>query len=138
MILPVTLDALPYAVGTFVARMMQWSPLGKRVILRIEDSGDRLLVGRRIAGIVRAFDGDAIGTPLLIQLHDAVRIEGRHNRHVEFVVATAALCWHGPSRLLLTWAVVRMTDAPSFVDHTFQRTIGIGRLTLHSGLRRNR
>jgi hypothetical protein len=110
MILPVTLDALPYAIGTSVARVMRWSPLGKKVNLRIEDSGDRLLVGLRMAGVVRAFDGDAVGTPLLIQLHDAVRVEGRHARNLEFVVATAALYWHGPSRLLLTWAVVRMTD----------------------------
>lgn len=132
MILPIALDAVPYAAGLFIARLLRWSPLAKAVTIRIEDSGDDRLRQLRISGTVRAFDCRAVGQPLLIQLHETLRVEGpRSCRYVEFVVATSALRWHGPSRLLLTWAATRLVDASAFVDQNFQRTIGIGRLTLH-------
>lgn len=131
MILRIGFDRLPYAAGRLITRKCRWSPLGKSVAILIEDSCDQQLIATRIVGTVRGFDPEATGEPLLVQLQQSLHYEGPHScRYVDLIVVTAALRWHGPSRLLVTWAAVRLVDAPSFADQAYRSTIGIGRLTL--------
>jgi hypothetical protein len=131
MIVPLAVDRLTYTIARWIAQTCSWSPIGAAVLIQLEDGRDRRLLQRRVRGVVRAFDPDAFDKPLLIQLDEILQFEARDQcRYIEFVVATPALRWHSPSRLLLTWAVVRVIDASSFVDQEFESTIGIGRLVL--------
>jgi len=131
MMLPTWLDRAPYAAGTFIAGLRHWSPIGTSLVIRIDDCCDERLIGKPLSGVARAFDPEARGTPLLIQLRKQLTYADEGNRrYASFVVATAALRWHCPYRLLVAWTAVRIVDAASFADQTYRQTIGIGRLTL--------
>ena len=132
--LDASLDWLPYGIGVILAGGSRWSPLGHTISVRCEDSCDEQVVGRRLTGVVRAFDPDRLGQPLLIHLDQTVSYRPRVDappRHTDFVVVLAALRWHGVHRLAFTWAAVRVVDANAFADPIdYSWTIGVGRMML--------
>jgi hypothetical protein len=130
MIIPVSLDRLPEFAGSIAAKIRRWSPLREHVTMRIEDAVDERLLGCDLTGEVCAYDPTARGTPLLISLDEKLRYEdSRACYSASLVVALAALQWHAPERLLMTWTAVRLIDAPSFADCRLRPTIGTARVT---------
>ncbi len=131
MLLPIGLDRIPEAVGTFVARRCHWSPIGRQVSIYIEDSADAELIGKRLTGTVRACGAASSGAPLLVHLSESIGYDGHYKASaLDLLVAAPVVRWHGPSRLLVTWSAVRLVDAPSFADQEYDRTIGTARLSL--------
>jgi hypothetical protein len=110
-----------------------WSPVGKTAWIAIDDSADQRLSGLTIDGTVRAFGLTDDGTlsRVLIQLRSPIAYHGHYRRReIRWVVGESCLVPRRISRLPLSWCVVRVVDAPSFADSTYDRTIGIARLTL--------
>lgn len=117
---------IPEAVGLLIARVSKWSPLHKHVTALIEVSDDPYLVGRIMAGAVRARDDRSGALP--IELTDL--IAHRQQRFTDLIAACPVLQCHGPERLLVTWTAVRFVDALSFPIPHGAQTIGTGRLVL--------
>lgn len=133
MALSVSASRLPEVLGDVIARLFGWSPLDREVTILIEISEDPYLVGRVIAGTVRARDDRSGG--LLIQMEELLP-RRKEDCFFDLVVASPVLRWHGPNRLLVTWTAVRFIDACSFAAEVDQRTIATGRLLLRRQTKR--
>jgi kynureninase len=119
------------AVAALFARALQWSPIGKDVVVVIENSEDGWLTGARLPGVVRAYADNAGISLFLVQLEQVLQHRGRLvSKEIEMLVATSALRWHRANRLMITWVAVLVVDAPSFADQHYDRAIGTGRLEL--------
>jgi hypothetical protein len=116
--------------------ILGWSPVGRTVSVAIGDSDDDHLAGLTVDGTVRAFglDNDGSLSRLLIELPVPVAYRGHYERAaVQWLVAESCLPFRRAGLLPLSWSIVRLVDAPSFVDSTYDRTIGIACLTVRSG-----
>lgn len=124
-------DSLAEAFGRWLAKRRRWSPIGQDVSFVVDDSDDQRLVGKDIRATVRAHDPET--GMLLMHLVERISYEGHYtSRGIEMIVAVPAVRWNHAHRLLITWTVVRLVDAPSFALQGFGRTIGTGRLALAS------
>lgn len=118
-------------VADWLARILRWSAIGRDVVIVIDHSERGRLTGRRLYGTIRACAQEGGSSLFLIHLSDVLRHDGRSpSTHRQMLVVTSALRWHGANRLLLTWVAVLIMDAPSFVDQTYDRAFGTGRLML--------
>ena len=133
MLLPLGTASIPDTIGNLLVRWCKWSPLDRRVTVRVEFSDDPYLVGREFDGSIRGFDSASGG--LLIVLTDLL---SRRNNFIDIVVAAPILRWHGMGRLLLLWSAVRLVDLSSLADEDYSATIGTGRLRLQLGGRKTR
>ncbi len=127
------LDAAMERIAAVMLRYRLWSPVARRIGIAIDDSGDSRLTGSTVAGVVRAYDLHEDGSlkRLLVELDEPIDYRGHHERErIRWVVAEPCLRWRRTSRLLWSWSVARIVDAPSFVDSTHARTIGIACLCL--------
>jgi hypothetical protein len=125
-------DALAELVAIALARWRRWSPVGQPLCIAVDDSGDARLAGRTLSGVVRGYDQRENGalTRLLIELDQPLDYTGHYIRTgLRWLVAEPCLQWRRTSRLWWSWSVARIVDAPSFVDSTYDRTIGIARLS---------
>lgn len=116
-----------------VARRTHWSPLGRRVVLVFDESGDVALANHTAYGTIRAHDTSTDGTPadLLIELDGDVDYAGHYKRSgIHWLVTRPCLRWRRTSRIIIGWSVVRIIDAPSFRDATYDRTVATGRVGL--------
>lgn len=114
-----------------LARQTPWSPIGERVAITVEDSGDERLTKRSLYEIVRACSvrGDGTPTDLVIELDETLHYHGHRGRvDLRWLVARPCFQWRRMNRLLLTWAAVRIIDARALVDATHDRTIGTARI----------
>lgn len=110
-----------------------WSPIGKPTWLIIDDSGDAHLTGLILDGTVRAFDLTVEGTVsrLLVELRQPLAYRGHYSRRgIQWLVGESCLAERRASLLPLAWSAVRVVDAPSFTDSTYDRTIAVARLVL--------
>lgn len=122
-------DSLAESCGKFLAKCQRWSPIGQDVSFTIDDSDDHHLVGKSVSATVRAHDHET--GMLLMQLCERISYEGHYTaRDLAMIVAVPAIRWNRAQRLLISWTVVRLVDAPSFALQGFGRTIGTGRLVL--------
>lgn len=120
-------------LSEMLVRRSQFCPIGRRLWIAIDDSGDGGLVGVTLVGCVRAAGLSPEGSPtdLLVELEASLGYAGHYkNSEIRWVVTRPCLRWRRTSRILFSWAVARVVDAPSFVDSTFDRTIGIARIGL--------
>ncbi len=116
-----------------VARRTHWSPIGEHVAVTFDDSGDVALTDYTAYGTIRAHDTRTDGTPadLLIELDGDIDYAGHYRRSgIHWLVTRACLRWRRTNRLMLGWTAVRISDAPSFRDATYDRTIATGRVAL--------
>lgn len=114
-----------------IARKISWSPIGERLAVSIEDSADERLMRQTLYGTIRACDVRSDGTPtdLVIELDAPIQYAGHYRRTgIRWLVARPCFQWRRTNRLLLTWAAVRVMDAPALVDATYDKTIGTARL----------
>src|SRR4051794_8200940 len=82
MILPLQMDRIPEALGGWLARRRAWNPVGQRVRLKIDESGDPALFGKELHGIIRAAAPDEKGglAKALIELDGEVDYVGHYSR----------------------------------------------------------
>lgn len=81
--------------GACFAKVLRWSPIGRTVVIMIEDCVDPWFSDRRVEGIVRAFDPTLSGGPLLIQLKLPLTCYADGAMHsADMVVAIATHRWH--------------------------------------------
>lgn len=93
---------------------------------------DERWISKRLSGTFRAYGGLTAG-PLLVQLAEPLDYKGDYNAPaLELLVFAPVIRCHGPARLLLTWAAVRIVDAAAFADEEYGRTLATGRLALAS------
>ena len=116
-----------------LARKTRWSPIGSRLAITVDESGDAALTNVTLRGTIRACDVADDGTPtdLLVELDAEIDYAGHYSRAgIRWLVMRPCLGLRRTNRLLLTWAAARIVDAPSFRDATYSRTIATGRLRL--------
>ena len=133
MILPMQMDRIPEALGAWLARRRAWNPIGTRVTLRINDSGDSMLVGRELHGVILATVSDEEGEPSksLIKLHQEIDYVGHYShRRIARVVTSPYLRWHRLNRLIVTSAAVRVIDAEDLETDTYERVIALALMRL--------
>ena len=132
MIVAAGLDRISEALGALIAHRIRWTPIGQRARIAIDASGDERWIGKHVTGTIRAY-GELTRGPLLIQLAEPLDYHGHYNAPaLELLVLAPVIRWHGPARLLVTWAAVRLVDAPTFADQEYGRTVATGRLALTS------
>lgn len=117
-------------VADLIARIVTWSPISRRLSVTFDDSDDERLSSVTVTGVVRACNVRTDGTPtdMLIELDKPITHAG--HTEVRWLVARPCLRWYRTNRLLLSWSAARLINASSFVDATFDRTVGIGRVHL--------
>lgn len=118
-------------IADVLARLRRWSPIGERVIITFDDCGDARLCSFTCGGTVRACGVREDGTPddLLVELDRDLDYRGHYERQgIRFLVTRPCVRWRRTNRLLLSWAIFRFVDAPSFRDASYDRTIAIGRV----------
>jgi hypothetical protein len=104
------------------------------VTLTVNDSGDSMLVGKRIRGLIVKVAADVAGntSKALVRLDDDLDYCG-HYRHagIRAVVASPYLRWHGLERLLVTSSSVRVVDAEDFThDDDYSRIVALASMRL--------
>lgn len=117
-----------------------WSPVARQIWIAIDDSGDERLAGVTIEGLVRQFRvaDDGSFSKLLVELAWPIAYCGHYRgAEINWLVTESCLAWRRTSLLPLAWCAVRLIDAPSFADSTYDRTIGIGRLSLRRSWLKN-
>lgn len=133
MILPMQIDRIPEALGGWLAQRRAWNPIGQRVMLRIEESGDPALFGSELHGIIRACARDNKGAPVkaLVELDQTIDYSGHYTRRgIARVITSPYLRWHGLSRLLVTSASVRVVDADDLGDDKYERIIALASMAI--------
>jgi hypothetical protein len=127
------IDRWTDAVLDRVALRTQWSPIGVQVAIMFDDCGDAALIDHTVCGTIRAHETRTDGTPsdLLIELDGDIDYAGHYKRSgIHWLVARPCLRWRRTNRLMLGWAAVRIVDAPSFRDATYDHTVATGRVGL--------
>ena len=133
MILPLELDRIPQALGGWLARRRAWNPVGERVLLEVNESGDPELFGKKIAAVIRATARDQQGNLMkaLLELDDEIDYAGHYGRRgIRRVVTTPYLRWHGLTRLLVSSSAVRVIDADAFEDQAYERIIALASMRI--------
>lgn len=136
MILPFQMDRIPQAIGSWLARRRTWSPVGKRVVLTIQESGDPALFGNSLYGVIREVAAGEEGelSKALIELDRAMTYRGHYSRsEITKVISTPYLLQHGLPRLLVTSAAVRVFDADNFASIAPERIIASATMQLDRG-----
>jgi hypothetical protein len=131
--LPFDADTWIDTVCDRVARRTKWSPIGARAEVVFDDSADFARTGSTVCGTIRACDVRNDGTPtdLLIELDGDIIYVGHYARSaIHWLVTRPCLRWRTTNCLLLGWSAVRIMDAPSFRDATYDKTVGTGRVHL--------
>lgn len=125
------IDAITEMAARALMRRHCWSPVGVRLRVDMDDSGDAALAGASLIGIIRGYDQrqDGTLTRLLVELDRPIDYGAGPVRTIRWIVTEPCLRWRRTSRLLLSWSVARIVEASSFVDSTYSRTIGIARLS---------
>lgn len=116
-----------------IARRTKWSPIGARAAVLFDESADLSRTVSPVYGTIRACDVRDDGTPtdLLIELDADISYVGHYARlRIHWLVTRPCLRWRTTNCLLLGWSAVRIMDAPSFRDATYDKTIGTGRIQL--------
>lgn len=133
MILPLQMDRIPEALGVWLARRRGWKPVGQRVVLKIDESGDPAWFGVEFHGVIQASDADEEGrlVKALIELdRDADYVGDYTRRRLKTVITTPYLRWHGLNRLLVTSAAVHVVDADDFRQANYDRIIALASLRI--------
>ena len=133
MILPFEMDRIPQALGGWLARRRAWNPIGRRVQLAIDESGDPALFGKKITATIRATALDENGelSRALLELDHALDYAGHYARRgVRRVVTRPYLRWHNLNRLLVTSAAVRVIDAEDFDSDAYERIIALASMRI--------
>lgn len=133
MILPLELDRIPEALGRWLAKRWSWEPAGQRVVLKIDESGDPALFGKKITATIRATARDEDGelSRALLELdHDLDYVGHYARRGVRKVVTRPYLRWHDLNRLLVTSAAVRVVDAEDFESDVQERIIALASMRI--------
>ena len=133
-------DGVAERIIAGVLRRYGWSPLEKRLWVAIDDSPETELAGVTVSGVIRGYDQSPLGavTRLLVELDRPLNYVGCNSQRqcLRWLVTEPCLRRRRTSRLFLfSWSVARIVDAPSFVDSTHEKTIGIARLQLASSRR---
>lgn len=131
--LPFDADTWIETVCDRVARRTKWSPIGARAAVLFDDSADFSLTGSTVYGTIRACDVRDDGTPtdLLIELDGDIMYAGRcAPAAMHWLVTRPCLRWRATNCLVLGWSAVRIVDAPSFRDATYDKTVATGRVHL--------
>jgi hypothetical protein len=121
------------AILNRLARRTRWSPVAQHVAIAFDESGDLALMGTVRQGTIRACDVADDGTPrdLLIELDQDLHFAAHVTRpNIRWLVTRPCLRWRRTTRLILGWSAVRIIDAPSFRDATYDRTLATGRVHL--------
>jgi hypothetical protein len=133
------MDAIAEVISAILMRGPCWSPVGKPLRIAIDDSADTAVAGLVVHGVIRGYDLNQHNalTKLLVELDRPIDYKGRDKaRSTQWVVTEPCLRKRRTSRLLLaSWSIARVVDARSFVDSTYDRTIGIARLRFTSSRR---
>ena len=126
MLLPLTLDRIPEALGRLIARGTSWDPVDKPVRLRITESGDPRLLGTTITGVIRDV-GPAAGNRramALIELDRPIDYVGHYQSlGIQRLITQPYFRWHGLDRLVITSAHVRLIEGDNLQGIAHDRTI---------------
>lgn len=126
-------------VAALCARRLDWSPIGKRVLLIIRQSRDLTLEGQTLRGVIRATspDADGIESKAIIELDAKLNYFGHYRRGgLESVRTAPARRWQSLDRLLVLPASVRLIDCDADDDGTQDRVIAFATMRLDRGGRR--
>lgn len=103
MLLPYSIDLVPEYIGRLIAKSRQWNPVGRRVLIKVDD-GPQL--GMNLRGAIRKVVDQPTQVPgILIELDEPWHT-GQHTG--TWVFATARFSGHGIFRLLVTCGVVNV------------------------------
>jgi hypothetical protein len=132
-ILPRQMDRIPQALGAWLARRRAWNPIGRRVQLAIDESGDPALFGKKITATIRATALDENGelSHALLELDHAIDYAGHYiRRGLRTVLTRPYLRWHDLNRLLVSSAAVRVIDAEDFNSDAYERIIALASMRI--------
>jgi hypothetical protein len=114
MLLPYFLDRIPEQLGRLYAKLTDWHPEGKNILLAIDESGDPTLFGTIISGVITRLENvnpipssvhDYNPPYAIIQLDSPLNYQGRK---IESLGVQPRFYGHGFFRLLITWNVVNI------------------------------
>jgi hypothetical protein len=121
---PYPLDVLPDYLGHAIARLFGWRPEGKKITLRVTESGDRANYGITVSGTIRQVlsnvvtTGPAGSTPssapcALIELDQPLIYMGQT---IASVISLPRFKNHGLYRLLIAGSVVNVHRASNMTS----------------------
>ena len=133
MILPFVRDKIPEAIGGWLGRRRGSNPVGTRVTLTIDESGDPALLGRHLSGVIlaTASDGRREFARALVELVVAIDYNGHYvRRGIAKVVTAPYLRWHTLNRLLVSSSAVRVIDADEFSKDEYAKIIALATMRI--------
>jgi hypothetical protein len=114
MLLPYFFDRIPEQLGRLYAKLVDWHPEEKNILLAIDECGDPALFGTIISGVITRLENVTPGPAsvpgynppcAIIQLDSPLNYQGRK---IDLLAAQPRFYGHGFFRLLITWNVVNI------------------------------